>query len=156
LHSLDPDLPVGRVATLATLVDDSLVQPRFSMLLIATFGFLAVVLSALGMYGVISFVIAQRTREIGIRMALGAKRLDVFGMVVGQGARLAGLGIAIGLAGALATTRLMQDELYGVKALGTLTFATAPLLLLTMALPACYVPARRAMSVEPTVALRQE
>lgn len=126
------------------------------MLLIATFGFLAVVLSALGMYGVISFVIAQRTREIGIRMALGAKRLDVFGMVVGQGARLAGLGIAIGLAGALATTRLMQDELYGVKALGTLTFATAPLLLLTMALPACYVPARRAMSVEPTVALRQE
>jgi putative ABC transport system permease protein len=156
LHSLDPDLPVGTVTTLASLIDDSMTQTRFSMLLIAGFGLLAVVLTSIGMYGVVSYSVAQRTREIGIRIALGARPRDVFGMVLGEGVKLVVLGIALGIAGALASTRLIQSQLYGVEASDLLTFASASLLLLVIAMAACYVPARRAVRVEPTVALRSE
>jgi predicted permease len=156
IHSLDPDLPLAKVATLTTLVDDSMSQPRFSMFLLGSFGMLALLLASIGMYGVISYSVMQRTQEIGIRMALGAERRNVFQMVLGQGARLAGLGIAIGLVAALGVTRMMASFLYGVQATDPLTFAAVSLLLVGIALLACYLPARRATRVDPMVALRYE
>jgi predicted permease len=156
IHSLDPELPLAKVATLATLVDDSLSQPRFSMLLLGSFGMLALLLASIGMYGVISYSVMQRTQEIGIRMALGAERRDVFIMVLGQGARLAGLGITIGLVAAVGVARMMASFLYGVQPIDPLTFAAVSLLLVGIALLACYLPARRATRVDPMVALRYE
>jgi putative ABC transport system permease protein len=156
IHSLDPDLPLAKVATLTTLVDDSVSQPRFSMFLLGSFGVLAVLLASIGMYGVISYSVMQRTQEIGIRMALGAERRNVFGMVLVQGARLAGLGILIGLVAALGVTRTMASFLYGVRSTDPLTFAAVSLLLVGIALLACYLPARRATRVDPMVALRHE
>jgi predicted permease len=156
VHAIDPDLPLAKVATLTTLVDDSMAQPRFSVFLLGAFGVLALLLASIGMYGVISYSVLQRTQEIGIRMALGAQRRTVFGMVLGQGARLAGLGIAIGLVGALGVTRLMASFLYGVRPTDPVTFAGVSLLLLGIALLACYLPARRAMRVDPMVALKYE
>jgi predicted permease len=156
IHAIDPDLPLAKVATLTTLVDDSMAQPRFSVFLLGAFGVLALLLASIGMYGVISYSVLQRTQEIGIRMALGAQRRKVFGMVLGQGARLAGLGIAIGLVAALGVTHLMASFLYGVRPTDPLTFAGVSLLLLGIALLACYLPARRAMRVDPMVALKYE
>jgi predicted permease len=156
MHAIDPDLPLAKVATLATLVDDSMSQPRFSVFLLGSFGVLALLLASIGMYGVISYSVLQRTQEIAIRMALGAQRRKVFGMVLGQGARLAGLGIAIGLIAALGVTHLMASFLYGVRPADPLTFAGVSLLLLGIALLACYVPARRATRVDPMVALKYE
>jgi ABC-type antimicrobial peptide transport system permease subunit len=156
IRSLDPDLPLAKVATLTTLVDDSMTQPRFAMLALASFGVLALVLASIGMYGVISYSVSQRTQEIGIRIALGAGRGTVFAMVVGQGARLAGIGIAIGLLAALGVTRLMAAFLYGVQPTDPLTFVTVSLLLAAIALLACYVPAHRATRVDPMMALRYE
>jgi len=156
MRAVDPDLPLGDIATLSTLVDESMTQPRFSMLLLGAFGALAVALAAIGMYGVIAYSVAQRTREIGIRMALGAQRSSVFAMVLKQGARLAGAGMAIGVAAALAMTRLMTSFLYGVKPVDLLTFAIVPVLLTGVVLLACYLPARRATRVDPMLALREE
>jgi putative ABC transport system permease protein len=156
IHSGDPDLPLAKIATLTTLVNDSLSQPRFAMLLLAAFSLLALLLASIGMYGVISYAVAQRLQEIGIRMALGAERRNVFGMVLGHGARLAGLGIAIGLLVALGVTRLMSSFLYGIESTDPFTFAAVSLLLLATALLACYLPARRATRVDPMVALRHE
>ena len=156
IRSIDSDLPLAKVTTLTTLVDDSMSQPRFSMLLLGTFAALALVLASIGMYGVISYSVGQRTREIGIRMALGAERRNVFGMILGQGARLAGLGIAIGLLVALGVTHLMASFLFGVKPTDPLTFVGVSLLLLGVALLACYIPARRATRVDPMIALRYE
>jgi len=156
IRSIDPDLPLANVATLTTLADDSMSQPRFSMLLLGSFGLLALLLASIGMYGVISYSVTQRTQEIGIRMALGAEGRNVFGMVMGQGARLVGLGIALGLVAALGVTHLLASFLYGVQATDPFTFAVVSLLLVGTALLACYVPARRATRVDPMVALRHE
>lgn len=156
VHSADPDLPVSNLQPLKTLVDDSMTQPRFAMLLLASFAGLALLLAAVGMYGVVSYSVTQRTQEIGIRMALGAAHSNVFAMVLGQGTRLAGLGIAIGLVTALAVTRLMNAFLFGVQATDPLTFASVSALLIAVALLACYLPARRATRVDPIVALRYE
>jgi putative ABC transport system permease protein len=156
IHSSDPDLPIAKLAPLTTLVDDSMTEPRFATLLLASFAGLALLLATIGMYGVISYSVAQRTQEIGIRMALGAPRGNVFGMVLAQGARLAGLGIVIGLGAALAVTRLLASFLYGVQPADPFTFAAVSAILTVVALLACYLPARRATRVDPIIALRHE
>jgi putative ABC transport system permease protein len=156
LRGVDPDLPLARVLTLNAIVEESMSQPRFAMLLLASFGVVALVLASIGLYGVISYTVAQRTQEIGIRMAIGAQPVDVFRMVLTQGARLAGAGIATGIAGALVATRLMESFLYGVKPSDPLTFTSVAVLLAAIALAACYIPARRATRVDPLIALRSE
>ncbi len=156
IHTVDPELPVAKVATLESLVVDSMAQPRFAMLLVTCFGALALILASIGVYGVISYSVVQRTREIGVRMALGARRADVFALVVGQGGRFAMLGIAMGFAASLGAARAMSSFLYGVSPTDPLTFAAVALLLAGVVMIASYVPARRAMRVDPMVALRQD
>ncbi len=156
IRQLDADLPVSNVATLSTLVDASLVSQRFAMYLIGAFGIVSLILASIGLYGVISYSVLQRTREMGVRMALGATRTTVVAMVLGQGARLTGLGMAAGLLAALAVTRFMANVLFGVQPTDWITFATVIPLLAGVALAACYAPAHRASRVDPMTALRQE
>ena len=156
VHFVDPGLPIAKVSTMATLVGDSMTQPRFTMLLLAAFGALALILASIGIYGVISYGVAQRTQEIGIRLALGAQPRNVFAMVLGQGARLAGLGVVLGFGAAFGVTQLMASLLFGVQPTDPITFAAVPALLMAVALLACYLPARRATRVDPMVALRYE
>jgi putative ABC transport system permease protein len=156
IAGIDRDLPVFRVATMEQMVSDSLAQRRFSMLLFGIFAALALVLAVVGLYGVMSYAVAQRTHEIGLRMALGAQGRDVLRMVVGQGMGLVAVGLGIGLLGALGLTRLMASLLYGVSASDPLTYAGIAILLGAVALLASYIPARRATKVDPMVALRYE
>jgi ABC-type antimicrobial peptide transport system permease subunit len=138
------------------VVAGSFAARSVSMILLAVFAALALVLSCVGIYGVISCVVGQRTHEIGIRMALGAQRGDVMRLVLGEGVRMALVGVAAGIAAALGLTRLMAGQLFGVTAQDPLTFAVVAILLTLVALLACYLPARRAMRVDPVVALRYE
>jgi predicted permease len=142
--------------TMEEIISDSISDRNFSMVLLGTFAALALVLSSIGIYGVISYVVGQRTHEFGIRIALGAQRSDVLRLVLGGGAQLALAGVAIGIVAALGLTRLMSNLLYGVSATDPLTFAIVALTLSLVALAACYIPARRAMKVDPLVALRYE
>lgn len=154
--SLNPDTPVSEVATLRAIVSQSLTASRSTMSLFAIFAVLALVLGAVGIYGVVSYSVAQRTAEIGLRVALGAQRRDVMRLVMRHGARLALVGVALGLAGAFAATRVMATLLYGVTATDPLTFLAVAILLAVVTLAACYIPARRAMKVDPMIALRYE
>jgi predicted permease len=138
------------------IVAGSIGQKRFTMTLLAVFAGIALLLASVGIYGVLSYLVGQRTQEIGIRMALGAQRVHVLRMILGDGARMTLVGIGIGFVAALALTRLMASMLFGVKPTDPLTFAAVALLLCGIALFACYVPARRAMKVDPMVALRYE
>jgi len=156
IQSIDPDLPLASIKPLTDVVADSMTRPRFSMLLLAAFGALALLLATVGMYGVVSYSVAQRTREIGIRLTFGAQRRDILRLVLGQGARLAALGIAIGLGASFGVTRWMRNLLYGVRPTDPLTFVAVSLLLLGVALLACYIPARRAMRVDPATVLRND
>ena len=142
--------------TLESAISDSLAQRRFAMVLLAAFAVLAVLMASVGIYGVIAYVVGQRTQEIGIRMALGAHRLDVLRLMLWEGMRLALTGIAMGTAAGLALTRLMSKMLYGVTATDPLTFSGVAIVLLLVALAACYLPARRAASVDPMQALHSE
>ena len=156
LREIDKDQPMAKISTMDHLVANSVARSRFTMLLLSFFAGLALVLACVGIYGVMAYSVAQRTHEIGIRMALGAQRRDVLRVVLGQGARLAFIGVAIGVAAALLLTRLMAALVYGVSVTDPLTFAAVAFLLTLVALFACYVPARRAMRVDPMIALRYE
>jgi putative ABC transport system permease protein len=156
VQSIDKDQPVFAISTMEELVRNSVATRRMTLVLLGLFSGLALILWAIGIYGVISYSVAQRTHEIGIRMALGAPRGDVFRLVVGEGLKLAGVGIAIGIAAAFGLARLMSSLLFGISATDFETFAGVAVLLALVALLACYVPARRAMRVDPTVALRYE
>jgi putative ABC transport system permease protein len=156
VQSVDPALPVSGAQTLSETVSASLSERRFSMEIVALFALTALLLAALGIYGVISYMVSERTHEIGIRIALGAGRRTIQQMVLRQGLGLAIAGAAVGLVGAAVVSRLMAGLLYGVRPTDPLTFAGVALLLIGVALLACYVPARRAMRVDPLVALRHE
>jgi putative ABC transport system permease protein len=156
IAEIDPAQPIYDLQTLEQLVAKSLDQRRFTLTLMVLFGVIALVLSAIGIYGVMAFAVTQRTQEIGIRMALGARATDVLKMVVGSGMFLAAIGVVVGLIGAFALTRLMASLLFGVSPTDVVTFGLVTLGLLTVALLACYIPARRATKVDPLVALRYE
>ena len=153
---IDPREVVYNVQTMDEVVSNSFAARRLSMILLGAFAALALVLACVGIYGVISYLVGQRTHEIGVRMALGAQRRDVLRLVLGQGARMALIGVAVGIAAALGLTRLMSNQLFGVSAHDPLTFAAVAALLIVVAVAACYIPARRAMRVDPMIALRHE
>jgi putative ABC transport system permease protein len=154
--SIDPAQPIATVKTMEQIVSESIAQPRLNMALMGLFGGLALVLAAVGIYGLLSYAVTQRTREMGIRMALGAQVSDVLGLVLKQGMTLALIGEAIGLAGAFALTRLIRGLLFGVTPTDATTFIAVVGVLTTIALLACYLPARRATKVDPLKALRYE
>lgn len=156
VQSVDPQLPVYGAQTLDDAVTASLEQRRFSMDIVAAFAVTALLLAALGIYGVISYIVSERTHEIGIRLALGAQRADILKMVLRHGLSLAIAGAVVGLVGALIVSNLMAGLLYGVRPTDLLTFSGVTLLLIGVALLACYIPARRAIRVDPMVALRYE
>jgi putative ABC transport system permease protein len=156
LASIDKDQPIHSFKTLAATVSDLAAPQRFTTLVLAAFAALSALLSAIGIYGVMSYVVTQGTREIGIRMALGARRANVLRLIVGNGMTLAAAGVLLGLAGSYALTRLMTSVLFEVKPTDMTTFATVAISLLLVALLACWIPARRATKVDPLVALRYE
>jgi putative ABC transport system permease protein len=156
LAALDRDQIISSIRPMDALITRTLRAPRFNMLLVVCFAAVALLLAAVGIYGVLAYAVTQRTHEMGVRMALGARRRDIFSLVLGQGMRLALLGVVLGVAGAFAVTRGLQALLFGVGAGDAVTFAGVALLLVAVALLACYIPARRAMRVEPVIALRYE
>ena len=156
VHELDPHLPVANVRTLEEYYAASLAHPRLNTLLLSLFSLLALALAAVGVYGLISYSVAQRTREIGIRMAIGAERGEILRLVVRDALGLAALGVVLGLAGSFALSRLLESLLFGVGATDPATFAAVPLVLLATAAFASLLPARRASKVDPTVTLRHE
>jgi putative ABC transport system permease protein len=156
VQSLDRNAPVYTVRTVEEILDRSVATPRFNTLLIGLFAVVALILTIVGLYGVMSCTVSENTQQIGIRMALGAQRRDVLTVILGQGMRLAVVGVVIGLGAALGLTRLMSSLLFGIGSMDPLTFTSVAVLLLCVAASACYLPARRAMNVDPMIALRQE
>jgi putative ABC transport system permease protein len=156
MHNLDPSVPAQRVGTMAQALAESVAVPRFRSLLLGGFAATALLLAAIGIYGVIAYSVAQRTKEIGVRVALGSTSLGVVRLVLGQGGRLAVVGIALGLAGAAGLTRFLARMLFGIEPFDVVTFAGAALVIGAVAIMACAVPAFRAARVDPVTALRQE
>ena len=156
LHEIDPDVYFPGLTPMQTLIGTTLAQPRFNMMLLGCFAGVAMILAAIGIYGVIAYTVAQRTREIGIRMALGAQKIDMLTMILRQSFSVIGIGLLAGIVGALAVTRLMSSLLYGVSAHDFWIYAIVTMVLSGAALVATYFPARRAMTVDPMVALRYE
>jgi predicted lysophospholipase L1 biosynthesis ABC-type transport system permease subunit len=154
--SVNANLPLANVRTMQTVYDKSVARTSFTLVMLGIAGAMALALGIIGIYGVISYTVSQRQREIGIRLALGAQRGDVLHMVLRQGGKMAVLGVVIGMCAALGLTRLMTSLLFGVSPVDPLTFGTVAALLIVVALAACYVPGRRATRVDPVVALRYE
>jgi putative ABC transport system permease protein len=156
VRALDPNMPIADIRTLDGVTDDSLARPRFTTFLLGLFAALALTLATIGIYGVISLLVTRRRQEIGIRMALGAAPIAIVRMILRRGAALAATGIAVGLIGAALLSRVVASMLYSVTPFDPLTFATIPLVLLIVALVATLIPAGRAATVDPVMALRDE
>jgi ABC-type antimicrobial peptide transport system permease subunit len=156
VRAVDPNLPVIGLSTMSEVVSESVATPRFYMVMLAAFAAIALVLAAIGIYGVISYTVAQRSRELGIRIALGASKERVVGLVIGEGLTLTGIGIAIGLAAAFGLTRLISSLLFGVAPADVMTFGVVASALVLVALAASWIPARRAAAVDPLIAMRSE
>jgi putative ABC transport system permease protein len=156
VKTIDADQPIYSVRTMHEIRAESVAPERLNLMLLSIFAGIALVLAIVGIYGVMSYSVTQRTHEIGIRMAIGAQPRDVFRMVIGQGMMLAMIGVGIGLVGAFALTRLMTTMLFGIEPTDPTTFAAIATLLTVVALVACYVPGRRATKVDPVVSLRYE
>jgi putative ABC transport system permease protein len=156
IWAVDPDQPVWKIRSMQSLVERDVAPQQFTSRLTTGFALLALLLAAVGVYGVMSYAVAQRTREIGIRMALGAYHSQVVRLVIGRGLRIVAIATALGLGAALAGTRLLRSQLFGVGATDMLTFVTVPAILGAVAMLACYLPARRASRVDPLIALRNE
>jgi putative ABC transport system permease protein len=154
--SVDAQVPVSEIRTAEQIISNSVAEPRFTMLLLASFATLALALAAVGVYGVISYSVSRRTREIGVRVAMGAMRADVLHLILRQALTLAGVGAVVGVAAAFAVTRVLRSLLYEVSTTDALTMVSVPLLLVGVALAAAYVPARRAARVDPSSALLGE
>jgi putative ABC transport system permease protein len=154
--AIDKSLPVSEIRSMEEVISASIAPQRFNMTLLALFAGIALILAAVGIYGVMSYSVTQRTHEIGIRMALGARASDVVKMIVGQAMALVAIGIGAGLVGAFLLTRLMSSLLYGVSATDPATYIAISAALAGVALGACFIPARRATKVDPMVALRYE
>jgi putative ABC transport system permease protein len=154
LRSIDPNVPISTIESMDTLIDRSMGSRRFNLYLLGAFAGLALVLAAIGLFGVMAYLVAQRTREIGVRLALGATRGDVFRLILGRGITLATIGAAGGVIVALWLTRAMETLLFSVSRTDPITFVAVPAALIVVAVLACYLPARRAMKVDPVVTLR--
>ena len=156
IASLNPEVPASEVKPMRAIVSESVSTPASTTFLFVAFAALALALGLIGIYGVLSFLVSRRTREIGIRLALGAQRRDVLWLVMKEAARFSLIGIALGLASALAITHLLASELYGIRPADPLTFVATAILMTAVTLLACYIPTRRAMRVDPLIALRHE
>ena len=157
LRSLDPNIPLARPGSMTDFVQERMAAPRFYMMMLTGFSLLAVILAAIGIYGVVAYLVAQRTREIGVRIALGARVANVVRLVLWQGMRPALLGIALGVIGALSAAQVMNKLLYEqIGARDPITFVSVPLLVIVTVLAACILPARRAGNTPPAIALRSE
>jgi len=156
VHKVAPNLPITHMITMDGLISDSISPHRFSAVLVGIFAALALLLAAIGIYGVMSYSVSQRRQEIGLRIALGAQRANVRGMILGQTLKLTLIGIGLGLAGAFAVARFLASLVFGIGTYDPVTFLGVALLLVGVALAASYVPVRRAMRVDPVVALRSE
>ena len=154
--SLDPTVPISRIETMERLLSSSVARERFSMLLLTLFAVVALLLAAVGIYGVTSYSVSQRTVEVGIRLAVGADRGDVLKLVMVHGAKLALGGVVLGLVGAAALSRIMASQLYGVEAIDPSTFGLVAVVLSSVAMVATYIPAHRAARIDPVVALQAE
>jgi len=156
IRSTDPDVPIAAMRTMREVLAESVAQRRFQMFLVGAFALCAILLGGLGIYGVVACTVVRRTKEMGIRAAFGARSLDLYGIVLRQGMKPVVLGLILGICGALASGRLLQNLLYGVKTTDPVTFATVAAVVLVVALAACYLPARRAARIDPIAALRYE
>jgi len=156
IQNVDPEQPVNQTRTLQEIVERSVVGDRIMMTLLSVFGGIALLMAATGLYGVMAYSVTQRTREIGLRMALGAEQKRVLRLVIGQGMVLIASGLVLGLAGAFVLTRLLESQLYETKTTDAPTFVGMSAILAAIALLACYIAARRASRVEPSIALRHE
>jgi putative ABC transport system permease protein len=156
VRSVDPGLEAAAVKPMSDVIAETVAQPRFNVLLLSAFALLALLLAAVGIYGVVSYSVVQRTREIGVRMALGATRGDVLRLVTGEGVRMAALGVAIGLLGAVASARLLTALLFEVKPTDAATYLSAALFLVLVAAAASVIPAWRATRVAPVTALHTD
>jgi len=156
MRSLNKDVPVFAVQTITERIGRQLAAERMTAVLLSIFGGVALLLAAIGVYGVMAYSVAQRNREIGIRMALGAERIDILRLIVGQGLTLVMIGTGIGLLMAFALTRVLRNQLFGISATDPLTFGAIIALMIIVGLLACYLPARKATNVDPLVALRYE
>jgi putative ABC transport system permease protein len=156
VRAMDAEQPLGRSITLSEILGQEVVQPRFTMALFSAFAALGLALAAAGIYSVLSFHVTRRTHELGVRMALGAPRRHVLGLMLTMGGRLVLIGLAIGIAASVAATRLLRSQLFGVEPNDLPAYAAVVALLAAVALVACYLPARRAAAADPLIALRQE